>query len=131
MLDKLRQMRQEEGFTLIELLIVIIILAILAAIVIFAVGQFASKGRQKACKTDYRSVETAEEAYKADKGSYVSATKSSPSPNPLVPGYLKEYPNSTDYQLEAEGSTTDVTITVKDGVGAEKGKTIASCDGLA
>ena len=38
MLERVKQRRSEEGFTLIELLIVIIILAILATIVIFAVG---------------------------------------------------------------------------------------------
>jgi prepilin-type N-terminal cleavage/methylation domain-containing protein len=52
-----------EGFTLIELLIVIVILGILAAIVVFAVGGITDKGTNSACASDYKTVQTAEEAY--------------------------------------------------------------------
>ena len=57
--------RGDEGFTLIELLIVIIILAILAAIVVFAVGSAPTNARIAACNSDAKSVETAVESYKA------------------------------------------------------------------
>jgi len=53
----------DEGFTLIELLVVIVILAILAAIVVFAVGGLNQKGQSEACKTDMKTIQTAEEAY--------------------------------------------------------------------
>lgn len=55
--------RQEEGFTLIELLIVIVILGILAAIVVFAVGGITDKGERSACLSDYKNVEVAQEAH--------------------------------------------------------------------
>ena len=42
MIERLQAKRNEEGFTLIELLIVIIVLGILAAIVVFAVGSTKS-----------------------------------------------------------------------------------------
>jgi len=64
----------EAGFTLVELLVVIVILGILAAIVVFAVGGINDKGQTSACKADRSSVETAEEAFYASqkpKGFYV------------------------------------------------------------
>jgi general secretion pathway protein G len=62
----------EEGFTLIELLIVIVILGILAAIVVFAVGGITDKGNKSACKSDLKTVETAQEANYAQTGSYAA-----------------------------------------------------------
>jgi len=62
----------EGGFTLIELLIVIVILGILAAIVVFAVGGITDKGNASACKSDQKTVETAEEAFYAKNGSYTT-----------------------------------------------------------
>ena len=55
----------EGGFTLIELLIVIVILGVLAAVVVFAVGGITDKGKASACKSDLKTVETAQEAYYA------------------------------------------------------------------
>ena len=52
----------EGGFTLVELLVVIVILGILAAIVVFAVGGITDKGTTASCKADKSSLETAEEA---------------------------------------------------------------------
>src|SRR5881275_42367 len=64
MLSRIRKACEEErGFTLIELLIVIVILGILAAIVVFAVGGITNRGTDSACKADYKTVQTAEEAY--------------------------------------------------------------------
>lgn len=54
-----------KGFTLIELLVVIVILGILAAVVVFAVGGVTDKGKQSSCKTDKRTMLTAGEAYVA------------------------------------------------------------------
>jgi general secretion pathway protein G len=58
--------KRDEGFTLIELLVVIVILAILAAIVVFAVGGLNQKGQSEACKTDMKTIQTAEEAFFAN-----------------------------------------------------------------
>ena len=60
-----RAVAGEGGFTLIELLVVIIILGILAAVVVFAVGGVGDKGQAAACKIDTRTLRTAEEAFSA------------------------------------------------------------------
>jgi prepilin-type N-terminal cleavage/methylation domain-containing protein len=87
MLNRIREAKKnEKGFTLIELLIVIVILGILAAIVVFAVGGVTDRGTASACKTDRKSVETAGEAYFAQNGSYA------PTGAALVPGFLHAYP---------------------------------------
>jgi len=73
-LERLRRRRQEigdeGGFTLIELLIVIVILGILAAIVVFAVQNLTSSSAQASCGSDYKTVQTAVEAYKAQMDDY-------------------------------------------------------------
>ena len=73
-LKRLRQRREElgdeGGFTLIELLIVIVILGILAAIVVFAVQNLTGQSATAACQSEFKTVETALESYKAQVGSY-------------------------------------------------------------
>ena len=70
---------EEEGFTLVELLVVIVILGILAAIVVLAVGGITNKGEANAKSTDRRTLEAAEEAYFAktegDNPVYASETE--------------------------------------------------------
>jgi general secretion pathway protein G len=70
MIQRLQTKRNEEGFTLIELLIVIIVLGILAAIVVFAVGSTRKDSVASACKTNVKSVELSAEAVNTKLGSY-------------------------------------------------------------
>jgi prepilin-type N-terminal cleavage/methylation domain-containing protein len=58
------------GFTIIELLVVIVILGLLAAVMVFAVGGSGDDAQQHACETERRTLENAMEAYKAETGAY-------------------------------------------------------------
>lgn len=71
MLERIRK-AEEEGFTLIELLIVVIILGILAAIVVFAIGSTRKDSVSATCRTDVKSIQLAEEAWNTKKGSYTA-----------------------------------------------------------
>jgi prepilin-type N-terminal cleavage/methylation domain-containing protein len=62
--------RSDGGFTLIELLIVIVILAVLAGIVAFAVGSSTENATAAACSSDAKAFQSALEEYKALVGAY-------------------------------------------------------------
>ena len=89
MLRRIRETKKNDsGFTLIELLIVIVILGILAAIVVFAVGAFNKNGQQAACKADFKSVQIADDAFFAKTGAYATQNTD------LVPDYLDQWPQT-------------------------------------
>lgn len=112
MLERLRGTRDDDGFTLIELLIVIVILGILAAIVVFAVGSTGKNASAAACNADAKSVETALEAVKAQTGAYPGALggQTAADWNALTGGggggatYLRSQPGTTHYTIWYDGS---------------------------
>jgi prepilin-type N-terminal cleavage/methylation domain-containing protein len=92
MLERLRAARgHEDGFTLIELLIVVVILGVLAAVAVFGVQAFNGEGKAAACETDWKSVETANEALYAKTSNYATDTLQLKNL-----GYLKEEPSTTN-----------------------------------
>jgi general secretion pathway protein G len=98
--EAMRKKRSGEGgFTLIELLIVIVILGILAAIVVFAVGGITDKGNQSACKSDLKNVEVAQEAYYAKNGSYAADV-----PSLVTAKLLREAPSSSKYTISTDNT---------------------------
>jgi len=112
-LQRIRKGRDGEsdsGFTLTELLITIVILGILAAIVVFAVGAFSNDGKAAACKTDLKSVEIAVDAYYAKNSKYPAGNSTAERIKVLTDAqYLKQAP-STDHgytiNVDANGVVT-------------------------
>jgi prepilin-type N-terminal cleavage/methylation domain-containing protein len=111
MIQRLQAKRNEEGFTLIELLIVIIVLGILAAIVVFAVGSTRKDSVASSCKTNYKSVELSAEAINTKSGTYPTGivTANFPATNPLLASttstngaLLKAWPTpaGADYEFQ-------------------------------
>ena len=64
-LKRRRDAGEIDGFTLIELLIVIVVLGILAAVVIFALGGITGKSALASCQADGATVSTAMAAFTA------------------------------------------------------------------
>jgi prepilin-type N-terminal cleavage/methylation domain-containing protein len=83
-----------DGFALIELLVVVVILAILAAIVVFSVNGVKDKGSTAACQADVKTVTVAAEAYNAKVGHYAATM------DELVSaGLLHSVPSSRTYTV--------------------------------
>ena len=152
---------RDQGFTLIELLIVIVILGVLAGITVLAVQNFTGTSIQAACKADYKSVEVAVEAYKAQLGEYpktgdhgipLAATDAVPSTtaNGLIKGdtfdappvgpWLRDQPtNGLHYRIEAstDGSGTvqvykwDGSATIPAPPGPSPTGTAADCSSVS
>ena len=100
---------REQGFTLAELLVVVVILGILAAVVVFAVGNSTDNAKSSACDAERSTLETAIEAYRAQTGEYPT---SSAALTETETRFLRHVP--TLYQVNAAGngsiSRTDAGI---------------------
>ena len=123
--------RDEAGFTLIELLIVIIILGVLAAIVVFAIGSTRDDAVANACKTDLNSMELSAEAYNTKNGEYPATEAgllAEDEDGEPTGGLLKSLPESDDYTLtyaeEDDGEDFSITIANDDDAPVD------SCDDL-
>lgn len=96
------RVKRQEGFTLIELIIVIVVLGILSGVVVLAVGSTRADAQSVACRTDARTIQTAEDASHALGGSYVPEST-------LVGTFLRE--SSEWYDAEPVGASYALTLT--------------------
>ena len=100
------RLTSDNGFTLVELLVVMAIIGTLAAIAAYSFANTRGKSVESACKTDYKSVDLAMEAYKTKTGSYPTQTQ-------LQDGstILKSYPSGNGYEFTVSGGTITVSGT--------------------
>jgi prepilin-type N-terminal cleavage/methylation domain-containing protein len=116
MIETLTKKREDEGFTLIELLVVIVILGILAAVVVFAVGGITDHGQVSACKSDTKTIRTSEEALFANTNvspayatlNYTTTADMSAASGTLIPKYLAE--NSTMHYVTVSGGSYTIWV---------------------
>jgi prepilin-type N-terminal cleavage/methylation domain-containing protein len=113
MLHRIREAKKNEsGFTLIELLIVIVILGVLAAIVVFAVGAFNGDGKAAACKSDQKNLEIASEAFYAKSPTHLYPKAITDLTTPVATAYLKEAPTNITMVFAADGLTAPTSACV-------------------
>jgi type II secretory pathway pseudopilin PulG len=104
-IDMIRSPRHGSGgFTLIELMIIIAILGLLGAIVVYAVQGSTQTSAASACRSDYKAVESAQEAYRGQVGAYATTVSQLLVTATGVDGqldgpWLKEAPGNTAHYL--------------------------------
>jgi prepilin-type N-terminal cleavage/methylation domain-containing protein len=128
MMDNYRRIRSrrvaegnEEGFTLIELLIVIVVLGILAAVVVLALGGVTGNATKSACQTDLQTINTAEAAYNANIGSYTGTSTNLTSASVNGGPYLQSWPSNANYSIALTVTLNVPTYTVTAASGSGNG----------
>lgn len=99
-----------DGFSLIELLIVIVVLGVLAAVVVAAVGGLTAEAEETGCAADAHTLYTSSEAYFAQKAASTipaaDATADGVEKILVAEGFLRRV--STLHNLDTDGQLVQV-----------------------
>jgi general secretion pathway protein G len=106
-----REGGESDGFTLLEILIVIVVLGILAAVVIFALGGVTGNSAIAACQADGATVSSAIAVFNAQNvGTPATASLLTTTPTATQP-YLQSWPNnSPHYAFNITSGTLYVAV---------------------
>src|SRR5438477_287684 len=104
-IQRQRRTQGDSGFTLIELLIVIVILGVLAAIVVFAVGNTRGEAEQNACATNAKSVQLSAESVRTHDNAYPTTANSDYLTQAEHGGLLKTWPDGITYTSDGTNYT--------------------------
>ena len=107
MRETLRNKRGSGGFTLVELLITIVIIGILAAVVVLAIGGLTNTGKSSACKATQDAAQAAATAYYSDH----NATW----PTNFNPQLWSGVGVATNYLTDRAGTTVNASTIVGNG----------------
>lgn len=125
-LKRRRDAGEINGFTLIELLIVIVVLGILAAVVIFALGGITGKSQLAACQADGATVSTAASAFEAQNPgtqTTLSAVQLTEASSFGFGGpYIQSWPSATSYIYTLVAGV--LSVQAKDSAGAGTGSVV-------
>ena len=102
--------KKDKGFTLVELLIVIVILGILATVTVFAVRGITNSGKESACASDKKVLETAAESYMAQEGTYPADIATLESEHPGAPArvnVVQDVARPRDYPVLLRGEASN------------------------